>query len=86
VDSKGHALVTRPGDTAFLINIHNADQKAKSEMKFIERRDSSSAGAVFAGNGQFVIYGVVDRLLHVWDRHTGDPLAGAEMDHGEGWP
>ncbi|EIN07911.1 hypothetical protein PUNSTDRAFT_144401 [Punctularia strigosozonata HHB-11173 SS5] len=83
VDPRGFALVTRPGDTAFLINIHNTDQKAKADVKFIERRDSSTAGAIFATNGRCVVYGVVDRSLQVWDRYTGDRFPTSEMDHGE---
>jgi hypothetical protein len=81
-----HVLVSQVGGSARLLSIRQTDNKGSVEHSYsckeIEARPNGF-GAVFATQGQAVLFGSVEGCVLVWDKDKGAIVYG--LAHEEGW-
>jgi len=82
------ALVAQAGGRAHLVAVKQTEKKGKIEQVYaIKDEDLVSQlkhefGAVFANDGQKVLFGSMNGCVLVWDKMKGDVMCG--LDHCEG--
>jgi len=88
VNASGNlALVAQTGGRAHLVTIKQDDSKGKIEQVYAIKEDDTIAkmkhefGAMFANQGQTVLFGSVEGCVLVWDKSNGNVLCA--LDHCE---
>ena len=82
------ALVAQTGGRAHLVTIKQDDSKGKIEQVYaikdedIIKKMKHEFGAVFANQGQTVLFGSMEGCVLVWDTNQGNLLCA--LDHCEG--
>lgn len=81
-----HVLVSQIGGSARLLNIRQADKKGSVELSYsckeTEAHPDGGFGAVFATQGQAVLFGSVEGCVLVWDRKKGAIVYGLAHEEG----
>jgi hypothetical protein len=79
-------LVSQIGGAARLLSIRQTDKKGSVERSYsckeTEARPNGGFGAVFATQGQAVLYGSVEGCVLVWDRKKGAVVYGLAHEEG----
>ena len=81
-------LVAQTGGHAHLVGIKRSDNKGKVEQVYaikdedIVPKINHDFGAVFANQGQIVLFGSMNGCVLVWDKNNGNIVCG--LDHCEG--
>ena len=74
------------GGSAQLLSIRQTDKKGSVELSYsckeTEARPNSGFGAVFATQGQAVLFGCVEGCVLVWDRKKGAIVYGLAHEEG----
>jgi hypothetical protein len=82
-----HVLVGQVGGCARLVGLRQPDNKGFVEQSYscqeTEARPNGGFGAVFATQGQAVLFGSVEGCVLVWDRKKGAIVYALEHDEGE---
>ncbi|KAF8229556.1 hypothetical protein L208DRAFT_1459814 [Tricholoma matsutake] len=82
-----HVLVSQIGGSARLLNIRQADKKGSVELSYsckeTEAHPDGGFGAVFATQGQAVLFGSVEGCVLVWDRKKGAIVYGLAHEEGD---
>ena len=82
------ALVAQTGGRAHLVGIKQNDSKGKIEQVYAIKDEDIAPkmhhefGAVFANQGQTVLFGSTNGCVLVWDKSKGNVVCG--LDHCEG--
>lgn len=89
VNSSGNlALVAQTGGRAHLVGIKQNDSRGKVEQVYAIKDEEivpklkHEFGAMFANQGQMVLFGCMNGCVLVWDKNKGNVVCG--LDHCEG--
>lgn len=84
IDPTGRwALMGLVGDTARMLSLTNAKEEHRRYSNWdIENRSDTGFGAIFAAQGQGILFGSIDGCALVWDTKTGNLVYG--LDHHDG--
>lgn len=80
-------LVGQVGGCARLVGIRQPDNRGSVEQSYsckeTEARPNGGFGALFATQGQAILFGSVEGCVLVWDRKKGAIVYGLEHDEGK---
>lgn len=80
-------LVGQIGGSARLVGIRQPDNRGSVEQSYsckeTEARPNGGFGALFATQGQAILFGSVEGCVLVWDRKKGAIVYGLEHEEGE---
>lgn len=81
-----HVLVGQAGGCARLVGLRQVDNRGSIEQSYsckeTEARPNMALGALFATEGQAILFGSVDGCILVWDRKKGAIVYGLEHEEG----
>ncbi|KAJ7677277.1 hypothetical protein B0H17DRAFT_1079814 [Mycena rosella] len=77
-----HALIAQAGGSACLVGLGSHEEKRVGQSYLDTELRDGGLGAIFATQGQAVVFGAVEGSLLVWDTHKGAVVYG--MEHAEG--